>query len=74
LQKRSSISGARYLVASAAVLLAGGCGRDEEPTGPIPVDSKPIAPGAYVKPLGAAVVAPHALEDDAYRRLRLPAG
>ena len=48
-------------------MLAAGCGGDDEPTGPIPVDSKPLARGAYVKPLGAAVEAEHALEDDAYR-------
>jgi endo-1,4-beta-xylanase len=67
LQKRSSISRARYLVAALAVLAAG-CGADAEPSsGPIPVDSDPIAPTGYVKPLGAAVEVDHALEDGAYR-------
>lgn len=50
-------------------VLAAGCGGDEErPSGQIPVDSDPIAPSAYVKPLGAAVELDHALEDDAYRK------
>jgi endo-1,4-beta-xylanase len=67
LQKRSSISRARYLVAALAVFAAG-CGADDErPSGPIPIDSKPIAPSAYAKPLGAAVELEDALEDEAYR-------
>ncbi len=50
-------------------ILAAGCGADDEPpSGPIPVDSDPIAPSAYVKPLGAAVELEDALEDDAYRK------
>ena len=53
----------------ALVALVAGCGGDDEPTGPIPVDSKPIQRDAYVEPLGAAVEAAHALEDDAYREL-----
>ncbi len=51
----------------ALVALAAGCGQDE--AAPTPVDSKPVARNAYVKPLGAAVDAAHALEDDAYREL-----
>jgi len=54
-------------VAVFAVLAAGCGGDDEPPAGPIPVDSDPIAPSAYVKPLGAAVELEHALEDEAYR-------
>jgi endo-1,4-beta-xylanase len=69
LAKRSSISLSRYLVTLVAALAAGGCGGGDEPTGPIPVDSEPIARDAYVKPLGAAAEADHAREDDAYRRL-----
>jgi endo-1,4-beta-xylanase len=68
LQKRSSISPARYLVMALAALAAG-CGGNGEPSGPIPVDGKPISRGAYVEPLGAAAEVAHALEDDAYRRL-----
>ena len=45
----------------------GGGGGDDLPSGPIPVDGDPIAPGAYAKPLGAAVDPEHAYEDDAYR-------
>lgn len=68
MQKRSSISRARYSVALLATLAAG-CGgaAGDEPLGAIPVDSEPIAPRAYVKPLGAAVEVSHALEDEAYR-------
>jgi endo-1,4-beta-xylanase len=51
------------------VVLAAGCGGEDEPTGPLPVDVKPISPDAYAKPLGAAVEAVHAHEDDAYREL-----
>ena len=48
--------------------VAAGCGGgDDEPSGPIPVDSDPVAPRAYAKPLGAAVELEHAREDDAYR-------
>ena len=55
---------------TALVALLAGCGGDEdEPKGPIPVDNEPIARNADVKPLGAAVEAVHALEDDAYRDL-----
>jgi endo-1,4-beta-xylanase len=68
LQKRSSISLARYLV-MALVALAAGCGGDDRPAGRIPVDGEPAPRDAYVKPLGAAVEAVHAIEDDAYRRL-----
>ncbi len=53
----------------AVVALTAGCGGDGEPTRPIHVDSEPIAREAYSKPLGAAVEAVHALEDDAYREL-----
>jgi len=53
----------------ALAVFAAGCGGDDEPpSGPIPVDSDPIAPSAYVKPLGAAVELEDALEDDAYRK------
>jgi endo-1,4-beta-xylanase len=68
LQKRSSISLARYLV-MALVALTAGCGDGDEETGPIPIDGKPISRNAYAKPLGAAAEAVHALEDDAYREL-----
>jgi endo-1,4-beta-xylanase len=70
LQKRSSISRARYLVALLAAFAVGcgGGGGDDPPSGPIPVDSDPIPPEAYVKPLGAAVEPEHAFEDDAYRQ------
>ena len=47
--------------------IASGCGNGGDPGGPIPVDSDPIAPGAYSKPLGAAVENRHARRDDAYR-------
>lgn len=50
-------------------VLAAGCGADDEPpSGPIPIDSDPIAPSAYTKPLGAAVELEDALDDDAYRK------
>jgi endo-1,4-beta-xylanase len=52
--------------------LAAGCGGasgdDELSPGPIPIDSNPIAPSAYVKPLGTAAEPEHAFEDDAYRK------
>jgi endo-1,4-beta-xylanase len=50
-----------------AVFAAGCGGGDDPPSGPIPIDSNPIAPSAYAKPLGAAVELEDALEDDAYR-------
>ena len=58
------------MVALLAVFAAGcgGGGGDDLPSGPIPVDSDPIAPGEYMKPLGAAVDPEHAYDDDAYRR------
>jgi endo-1,4-beta-xylanase len=68
LQKRSSISLARYLV-MAFVALAAGCGGDAESSALIPVDGKPVSRTAHAKPLGAAVEAVHALEDDVYREL-----
>jgi endo-1,4-beta-xylanase len=67
LQKRSSISLPRYLLAGLAAFAAGCGGGDEEPSGPIPVDRDPIAHKEYAKPLGAALELEHALEDDAYR-------
>ena len=50
-------------------MLVAGCGGDgdDDSSGPIPVDSEPIAGGAYVRPLGAAVEAEHAREDGVYR-------
>ena len=59
---------ARYLLAIAVAGAAGCGGSDPPPSGPIPVDADPIARGAYVKPLGAAVEAGPARSDDAYRR------
>src|SRR5687767_3015179 len=53
----------------ALVVLAAGCGGDDDPIAAVPVDGTPIPRDAYLKPLGAAVEAVHALEDDAYREL-----
>jgi endo-1,4-beta-xylanase len=53
---------------AALAVFAAGCGADDErPSGPIPIESKPIAPSAYAKRLGAAVELEDALEDEAYR-------
>ena len=54
-------------VAVLVAVLVAGCGGDDKPAGPIPVDSKPIARSAYAKPLGAAVDPVAAREDEAYR-------
>jgi endo-1,4-beta-xylanase len=57
------------MVVSLAVFVAGcgGGGDDDLPPGPIPTGGDPIAPGAYVKPLGAALEPEYAYDDDAYR-------